>query len=146
MLPVGAFDGPYRLDHLLIVQRRGAAHPVAGEGKDFFIRAVTEGASFASTQDSVIHKCSDIKRVTVRGLLKRAFRIGCSAMNLLKHHGSAPVFKEKRRKSIKKLGKSAIALPASIFRKDRLMKHPWRISRTLGILYGDIGNRFRCYG
>lgn len=84
--------------------------------------------------------------MTVRGLLKRAFRIGCSTMHLLKHHGSAPVIKEKRRKSIKKLGKSAIALPASIFRKDRLMKHLWRISRTLGILHGDIGNRFRYYG
>lgn len=119
---------------------------VGGEDKDFFIRAVKDGASFAWTQDSVIHKCSDAARVTSRGLLKRAFRIGCSTMNLLKEHGSAPEVRKKRVKSIKKLVKSALALPVSVFRKDRLMKHLWRISRTLGILYGDIGNRFRYYG
>lgn len=119
---------------------------LGGEDKDFFIRAITDGASFAWTQESLIHKFSDSERVTVRGLLKRAFRIGCSTMHLLKHHGSAPAIRERRMKSIKKLVKSTFALPVSIFRKDRMMKHLWRISRTLGVLYGDIGHRFRYYG
>ena len=119
---------------------------VGGEDKDFFIRAIKAGASFACAQESMVHKCNDVERVTVRGQLKRAFRIGCSTMNLLKEHGSAPAIKKKRMKSLKKLVKSALALPVSIFRKDRMMKHLWRISRTLGVLYGDIGNRFRYYG
>lgn len=119
---------------------------VGGEDKDFFIRAIRAGASFAWTLESLIHKCNDVERVTVRGQLKRAFRIGCSTMNLLREHGSAPAIRKKRKKSIKKLVKSAIALPISIFRKDRMMKHLWRIARTLGVLYGDIGNRFRYYG
>ena len=119
---------------------------LGGEDKDFFIRAVKTGASFAWTQESLIHKCSDSERVTARGLLKRAFRIGCSTMNLLKEHGSPPAIRDKRIRSIKKLVRSTCALPVSIFRRDRMMRHLWRISRTLGVLYGDIGHRFRYYG
>lgn len=137
-----------------ILERIGSQSPpflpkfafVGGEDKDFFIRAVGHGASFACTRESIIHKYSDSQRLTVRGLLKRAFRIGCSTMNLLKEHGSASEVRKKRKKSLKKLAKSTCALPVAVFRKDRLMKHLWRISRTLGVLYGDFGNRFRYYG
>lgn len=118
---------------------------IGGEDKDFFIRAVKDGVSFACAGESIVHKYNEECRTTSRGLILRAFRVGCSTMNVVKEHGTASDVSDRRFKAIRKLARSTAVLPVAMFSERRRMKHLWRISRTLGVLYSDMGKNFRYY-
>ncbi len=61
-----------------------------GEDADFFNRLRNLGIKFASAKDSIVYEVYPASRVTLRWALKRAYRIGCSDVRILKKAHSIP--------------------------------------------------------
>jgi glycosyltransferase involved in cell wall biosynthesis len=136
-----------------LLERFGAQGPVfapefsftGGGDRDLFIRAKKAGASFALAERSVINRGFEDQRLTAGGMLKRAFRNGCSTTNMARRHGKPG---QVRRRSLKALGRlllGLLLLPLSLFSRVRLMRRLYRLSKELGVLYSTAGRKFHYY-
>jgi glycosyltransferase involved in cell wall biosynthesis len=102
---------------------------------DFFIRAHSIGAKFAIAEKSVIHRYFDDYRVTVRGLLRYAFRLGEYTMQLLADHGLGRKINRRKSKAIKNIVLRGLSLPACIFSPVQMVRNLFKISKEMGILF-----------
>jgi glycosyltransferase involved in cell wall biosynthesis len=102
---------------------------------DFFIRAHNIGAKFAIAEKSVIHRYFDDYRVTVRGLLRYAFRLGEYTMQLLADHGLGGKINRRKSKAIKNIVLRGLSLPVCIFSPVQMVRNLFKISKEMGILF-----------
>lgn len=112
-----------------------------GEDKDFFIRAERVGAKLASADGSVIQRNHESERYTLRGLLSRGFKNGCSNIYMARAHGSWRRIAKLLAKSLLKLLMSLILLPFSVFSKSNFMHNLYRIARSCGTVYAATTGR-----
>jgi succinoglycan biosynthesis protein ExoM len=137
-----------------VVEHLGQAEPVfrpefartGGGDTDFFIRARVAGFSVAVAPDSVVFFNWDPGRLTWRGVLRRAFRLGSTSMHLERVHMSASDCERKRREARREVVRLTLALPRSLFKPKKLVERLWLIARSLGILHAHAGRRYRYYG
>jgi succinoglycan biosynthesis protein ExoM len=137
-----------------VVEHMGRAGPVfrpefaltGGEDTDLFIRARNAGFSVAVAPDSIVFRDWNAARLTWRGILRRAFRIGGTSMQIYLAHGSAADCERKRREAHREMKRQIVALPNSLFRPKRLAKRLSRIAWSLGVLHAHTGRRYRYYG
>ncbi len=132
-----------------ILERVAATGPVfdhrfrfaGGEDKDFFLRALGMGATMASAELSIIHRSHDPDRYSVRGLLRRGFKNGCSQVNLAGYHGSTRRRLTLVATALVKLLISLLILPFSIFSRKSFMHHLYRMAKCGGIIYSSVTGR-----
>jgi succinoglycan biosynthesis protein ExoM len=137
-----------------VVEHLGQAGPVfrpefaltGGGDTDFFIRARVAGFSVAVATDSVVFLNWGTARLTLRGALRRTFRLGSASMHLCRAHMSAADCKRKHREAGRKVVLTTIALPCHLFKPKRLAKRLSRIAWSLGVLHAHAGRRYRYYG
>jgi succinoglycan biosynthesis protein ExoM len=136
-----------------VVERLGQEGPVfrpefalTGAGDtDFFIRARLAGFKFAVAADSVVFREWDAARLTWRGVLRRAFRIGSTSMQICRAHDSPADCDSKRRDAEREMRRQIVALPGSLFKPKRLAKRLSQIAWSLGVLHASAGRRYRYY-
>jgi succinoglycan biosynthesis protein ExoM len=136
-----------------VVERLRQAGPVfrpefaltGGGDTDFFIRARAARFSIAVATDSVVFRDWNAARLTWRGVLRRAFRIGSSSMQIYRAHGSAADCERKRREARREMIRVTIALPGSLLKPKRLAKRLSRIAWSLGVLHAHAGRSYRYY-
>jgi succinoglycan biosynthesis protein ExoM len=137
-----------------VVEHLGQAGPVfrpefaltGGGDTDFFIRARVAGFSVAVAANSVVFRDWNAARLTWRGVLRRAFRIGSSSMQIYRAHGSAADCDRKLREARRETLRQTIALPGSLLKPKKLAKRLSRIAWSLGVLHAHAGRRYRYYG
>jgi len=105
-----------------------------GEDTDFFIRAARSGATLARAEKSVINREYEPSRLTVRGSLQEALRLGSSNMFLLRRHGTSAQISYRRNKALKKIALGLVKLPLCPFSRVSLMRNLFSLSRELGTL------------
>ncbi len=132
-----------------ILQRVAAEGPVfdhrfrfsGGEDKDFFLRAHRMGATLASADQSVIQRSHSRDRYTLRGLLRRGLKNGCSQVAL------AEIYADRGRRrgllftALFKLLFSLAMLPFSLFSPAALRGRVYRIAKCWGIIYASLTGR-----
>ena len=136
-----------------VVEHLGQVGPVfraefaltGGEDNDFFIRVGNAGFSVAVATDSIVFRDWSAARLTWRGVLRRAFRIGSTSMHINRAHGSVADCERKRREAHREMKRQVVALPTSLFRPKRLAKRLSRIAWSLGVLHAHAGRRYRYY-
>lgn len=136
-----------------VLERLGADGPVfdpdfaliGGGDKDLFIRASKSGSNLVLADRSIINKREEEDRQTIKGALRRAFRNGCSVMNMSMKHGTSTEVKRKRNQSVKRLVLSVLRVPLYLFSKDRQLVNLYQISRQLGALFRYAGFRYKYY-
>jgi succinoglycan biosynthesis protein ExoM len=116
-----------------------------GGDTDFFIRARVAGFRFAVAPDSVVFRDWTAARLTWRGILRRAFRIGGTSMQIYQAHGSPADCDRKRREAYREMKRQIVALPRSLLRPTRLAKRLSRIAWSLGVLHADSGRKYKYY-
>jgi succinoglycan biosynthesis protein ExoM len=137
-----------------VVKAIGQAGPIfrpefaltGSEDTDFFIRARAAGFKFAVAPDSVVFRDWDAASLTWRGVLRRAFRIGNSSMQIYRAHGSPAECDRKRREARREMIRLTIALPGSLLKPKKLAKRLSRIAWSLGVLHAHAGRKYRYYG
>jgi succinoglycan biosynthesis protein ExoM len=136
-----------------VVEQLGQAGPIfrsefaltGGEDNDFFIRARVAGFSSAVATDSVVFRNWGAARLTWRGILRRAFRIGGTSMQIYLAHGTAADCERKRSDAHREMRRQIVALPRSLFRPKLLIKRLSRIAWSLGVLHAHGGRRYKYY-
>jgi succinoglycan biosynthesis protein ExoM len=126
-----------------ILERVGASGEIfshnfrnsGGEDKDFFIRAQNLGAHLASADMSVIKRIHEPERYTVRGLLKRGFKSGCSQVTMARTHGGRTRVLRLLWIALSKFCISLLLLPFSVFSRGFFMHSLSRMARAVGILF-----------
>ena len=123
---------------------------VGGGDMDFFIRATRQGASFTTASASIVKVCWDRERTTLRGILRRAFRLGMSQVYLDRHHGAAREFAKQRWQRL-------LATPKLLFvffrlpfiggdrRRKAFASQAFALFRRMGQLSAYFGKRFAYY-
>jgi glycosyltransferase involved in cell wall biosynthesis len=136
-----------------VVVQLGQAGPVfrpqfaltGGGDTDFFIRARIAGFSVAVAEDSVVVRNWDAGRLTWRGVLRRAFRLGSTSMHIYRTHRSSADCARKRREARREMVRHTIALPGSLLKPRKLGKRLSRIAWALGVLHAHAGRSYRYY-
>jgi GT2 family glycosyltransferase len=117
-----------------------------GGDTDMFIRAHRAGFAYAAATDSVVYRVWEPERMTLRGLMRRAFRIGCTRMQLAAAHEPPDRVRKIYRRSLVKLVQSLAKLPPRVGRPSALAVHLVRVSEHAGEVYAASGRRFVYYG
>jgi succinoglycan biosynthesis protein ExoM len=112
---------------------------------DFFIRVRAAGFNMAIARESVVFRDWTAERLTWRGVLRRAFRIGSTSMQLHRAHMSASDCDRRRRKAHREMREQIAALPRSLLKPKSLAKRLSRIAWSLGVLHAHTGRRYRYY-
>jgi succinoglycan biosynthesis protein ExoM len=112
---------------------------------DFFIRVRAAGFNMAIARESVVFRDWTAERLTWRGVLRRAFRIGSTSMQLHRAHMSASDCDRRRRKAHREMREQIAALPRSLLKPKSLAKRLSRIALSLGVLHAHTGRRYRYY-
>jgi succinoglycan biosynthesis protein ExoM len=136
-----------------VVEHLGRAGPIfrpefalTGAGDtDFFIRVRAAGFGVAVARESIIYRDWTAARLTWRGVLRRAFRIGSTSMQLHRAHMPAAECERKRHKAREQVVQQTIALPGSLLKPRRLAKCLSRIAISLGVLYAQGGRTYKYY-
>jgi GT2 family glycosyltransferase len=136
-----------------VVEHLGQAGPVfrpefaltGGGDTDFFIRARAAGFSSAVAPGSIVFRDWSAARLTWRGILRRAFRIGGTSMQIYLAHGSAADCEWKRDQARKEMKQQIVALPGSLLKPKKLAKRLSRIAWSSGVLHAHTGRRYRYY-
>ncbi len=135
------------LDHLAErgdVFRPEFAH-CGGEDSDLFIRAERAGFAHACAHDSVVVRTWEPHRMTLRGVLRRGFRLGGSRAHLARAHLPAAQARSLARASWRKLGKSVLGLPAAGWGRARAADALVKLAGSLGEIHGWAGLRYGYY-
>jgi succinoglycan biosynthesis protein ExoM len=136
-----------------VVEHLGQAGPVfrpefaltGGGDTDLFIRARAAGFSVAAAADSVVFRNWGAARLTLRGALRRTFRLGSTSMQLYRAHMPAAECNRKRRGARRKVVLTIIALPCSLFKPKKLARRLSRIAWSLGVLHAHAGRSYKYY-
>ena len=136
-----------------VVEHLGQAGPAfrpefafTGAGDtDFFIRTRIAGFSVAVATGSIVFRDWSAARLTWRGILRRAFRIGGTSMQIYRAHGSPADCERKRREAQREMRRQIAALPRSLFSPKRLAKRLSRIAWSLGVLHAHRGRTYKYY-
>jgi succinoglycan biosynthesis protein ExoM len=132
-----------------IVERVGKTGPVfshafrysGGEDKDFFLRALAQDAQIATAADSIIQRNHEPARYTMRGLLKRGFKNGCSQVTMVRTHGTLARALKLATTSLLKFLVTLLILPFCIFSRGLFMHNVYRLAKSSGILFTSITGR-----
>ena len=117
-----------------------------GGDTDLFIRAHRAGFAHATAVDSVVYRVWEPERMTLRGVMRRSFRIGCTRMQLATAHEPPDRVRKIYRRSCLKLLRSLAKLPPRVVRPASLAVHLVRASQHAGEVYAASGRRFVYYG
>jgi hypothetical protein len=117
-----------------------------GGDTDMFIRAHRAGFAHAMAIDSVVYRVWEPERMTLRGVMRRSFRIGCTRMQLATAHEPPDRVRKIYRRSCLKLLRSLAKLPPRVVRPASLAVHLVRASQHAGEVYAASGRRFVYYG
>jgi succinoglycan biosynthesis protein ExoM len=136
-----------------VMEHLGQAGPIfrpefalTGAGDtDFFIRVRAAGFSIAIARESIVFRDWTAERLTWRGVLRRAFRIGSTSMQLHRAHMSAAECDRRRREAHREMRRQIAALPRSLFRPKRLAKRLSLIAISLGVLHAQGGRTYKYY-
>lgn len=121
-----------------------------GGDTDFFIRAVRFGASHARAPQSLVIRHWEPDRLTLRGIMRRAFRLGLTRVALERRHLAASQFKARRRRRIWAAVGTVRQLLAAAFifgqrRKSSLAAALFAAASLGGELYAYLGREYRYY-
>ncbi len=89
---------------------------------------------FARADKSVINRNYEPHRLTVRGLLREAERLGTYNMVLLKRYGATGQAGRRRTKAVAKIASSLLKLPFCIFSRVALMRDLFYLTREIAAL------------
>jgi succinoglycan biosynthesis protein ExoM len=137
-----------------VVERLGQVGPVfrqefaltGGEDTDFFIRARIAGFSVAVAAESVVFLDWGGARLTLRGALRRTFRLGSTSMHLDRAHMPAWHCERRRRAARSELVRLTKRWPRLLFKPKKLGRRLPKIAWSLGVLYGHAGRSYKYYG
>lgn len=118
---------------------------IGGGDNDFFVRALKAGASFAMAEDSYIIRGYEESRMTLRGMTKRAFRIGSADTVLAKKHVSRKRVKRRLNRAIKRLCIRVSTLPIVVFSPEKFGQTLWEVCYHAGALHSFLGGRYEYY-
>ena len=118
---------------------------IGGGDIEFFVRAIKNQTVFALADTSVVMRDFDSSRMTVRGVLRLAFRRGSSNMHIAKMHGTPKQIRRRRNKAFRKIALGILLVPVTVFSKPRFVKNLYEISNKLGCLHGMLGRRYKYY-
>ncbi|MEP4486581.1 MAG: glycosyltransferase family 2 protein [Halioglobus sp.] len=132
-----------------IIEKVGSSGPVfshdfrysGGEDKDFFLRALERGAHVTTAEASIIQRNHEPARYTVKGLLKRGFKNGCSQVNMVRTHGTVGRQIKLTLTSLLKFLVMLVILPFSVFSRGRFMHSLYRIAKSSGIVFSSLTGR-----
>jgi hypothetical protein len=116
-----------------------------GSDTDLFIRAHRAGFAHAVATDSVVHRVWEADRMTLPGVVRRAFRIGCTRIQLAQAHKPASYVRKLGWRSARKLGADLARLPMRAVRPPRLAALLVRAAQRAGEVYAALGGRFAYY-
>jgi succinoglycan biosynthesis protein ExoM len=134
---------------------------IGGEDIDFFIRAQRRGFTLVPAPASVVRRYWEPDRLTLRGVLRRGFRLGSAQAHIDQRHLSTQDHRRRRRRARKKLLRWAISLPQRLlapgrgadagsapgwFAPRRIVARLHNLTRAVGTLHGRSGKKFRYYG
>ena len=130
---------------------------IGGEDIDFFIRAMRLGFTLVPAPASVVRRYWEPDRLTLRGVLRRGFRLGSAQAHLDQLHLSVYDHRRRRRRARKKLLRWTLSLPQRLlapgrgtgpgwFTPQRLVGRLHNLTRAIGTLHGRTGRKFRYYG
>lgn len=122
-----------------------------GGDTDFFLRAKAAGATFATAERSLVVRTWEPERMTYRGLLRRAFRLGLTRSTMEKLHMARDVYTKNRNKRLLSSAKTVPDVLGAMLtlrkgrRQRRLAKALMAAAWRCGELYGDCGGRYQYY-
>ena len=116
-----------------------------GEDTDLFVRASRAGFGFATAPASVVTRTWEPHRLTLGGVLRRAFMHGGSRIHVARAHLAPDELRRLARSSWRKLAKAALILPASPLRAEGATPALIRVARGLGEVYAWRGRRCAYY-
>jgi succinoglycan biosynthesis protein ExoM len=132
---------------------------IGGEDIDFFIRAQRRGFTLVPAPASVVRRYWEPERLTLRGVLRRGFRLGSAQAHIDRLHLSIQHHRRRRHRARKKLLRRTISLPRRLlksltktsgppgwFAPSRLVARLHNFTRAIGTLHGRSGRKFRYYG
>lgn len=137
-----------------LLERMAASGPpfrsqfaLAGGGDtDFFVRAHAVGASHAVAADSLVVRRWEPARMTLSGVLRRAFRVGNTSALQDRDAMDATQWRRKRRRVGIRLARALLVAPLHLFPSHRFAAHAFTIARFSGDAYGRwFGGAFRYY-
>ena len=118
---------------------------LGGEDTDFFIRALSRGASYTTSFRSIVLRHDVGDRFTTMGLLRRSFRQGCSKVSIMKRHRPSSEVRKLRRDAWRRLLTAAFFFPVYLFSVKFAIRQLSRASKSVGIIYGYSGRHYNYY-
>ncbi len=110
---------------------------LAGGGDtDFFVRAHASGASYALAEDSLVVRRWEPARMTLSGVLRRAFRVGNTTALQDREIMDAAQWRRKRRKVATRLARALLVAPVHLVPSHRFASHAFDVARLSGEIYG----------
>jgi glycosyltransferase involved in cell wall biosynthesis len=121
-----------------------------GGDMDFFIRATRAGAPYATATESKVVRDWEPARLTRRGIIARAFRLGGTQVALERCHLDAARIAKRRRKRLLSSGKvlAKLILAALMLgprRQPTLDAALYEFARRCGEINAYLGGRYRYY-
>jgi glycosyltransferase involved in cell wall biosynthesis len=116
-----------------------------GEDKDFFIRALAMGGSYATSSRSMVIRHDVEARFTTVGILRRSFGQGCSKVNIMRKHRTESELIRLSGRAWQKLIVTVLSLPLQIFSLRRMILQLSKAAKNTGIIYGYFGGRYNYY-
>lgn len=116
------------------------------EDKDFFIRCLRRGATYAASESSVVHRPLDPERSKIAAVLQGSFRIGCTRLSLARKYRSPSDVRTLQWKAFKNVLVTLAILPAYCFSKRLLVEQLCKASKSAGVLFSSAGGRYKHYG
>jgi glycosyltransferase involved in cell wall biosynthesis len=135
-----------------LIERMAAEGPVfapafarcGGGDTEFFVRAHGKGASHAIANGSRVIRGWGPERLTVRGVLKRSFRLGHSLTLIRRLHVCER--RSRLRKNTVRLATLLLTLPAYSWPPSRLVRRLAQIAGKAGAINAWLGRHYTYYG
>ena len=118
---------------------------LGGEDKDFFIRALAIGASYATSSRSMVIRHAVGARLTTIGILRRSFRRGCSKARIVMKHRPRSELRRLNGQACWKLIAAVIFLPVHMFSARGMVRQLAKACKNTGIIYASFGGRYDYY-
>jgi succinoglycan biosynthesis protein ExoM len=117
-----------------------------GSDRELFVRAVRSGARHALARESFVIRGWDPERLTLRGVLRRGFRLGHTEAIVERRHRSADELREWFHFNLSKLRRLLLGLPTRLLSRRKRMKRLYRIARAVGAINAHLGRNLTYYG
>jgi succinoglycan biosynthesis protein ExoM len=116
-----------------------------GGDKEFFIRATKSGASYSICATSIVIRHWDAGRVSLAGVLRRSFRLGCVEGLIARKHYDPMECKRMRKRSLKKVRRLSWKLPRTIRSPEECVHKLFSIADEAGKFVGVCGLKYNYY-